>query len=256
MEIPLFSSSEEKDVLITPQLQAQNLSKNMGLSMKHLPKRCILAAMNPKRVEKSITGWGLKQEITSGFNPGAFPYKIYSNGKAEFLLAYSGGMGPSSIANTLELLIALGVEEIYIVGMGGGLQELGVGEVIVATEAIRDEGVSYHYLDKSKKAKASGDLVKKAKGILPKAHFGKVWTTDCMYRETKTKFLKYKKDGALIVDMETASAYAVAEFRKVKVISFFIISDILKLNDWKPQFNSEAIDAGAKKIVSSILGSF
>jgi len=253
MEIPLFQSPEEESVLITPTQQVQNLVKNMNLDLKKFPKICILAAMNPKRLETALANYNLKEEINSGLNPGAYPYKIYSNGKEDFVLAYAGGMGPSSMANTLELLIAMGVEKVYLIGLGGSLQEIDAGEIIIGNEAIRDEGVSYHYLEKSKKAKADEELVKQIKTKLPEAHVGKVWTTDCMYRETHTKFIEYQKDNVLVVDMESAAAYAIAEFRKIKVVSCFVISDILKIKDWEPKFNLELINKGVKKIVNAIL---
>lgn len=144
MVIPIFESIEDVNVLITPEQQVSNLLQNMKLSLKPLPKKCIFAAMNPKRIEKFLTDWKLKQEICSGYNPGAFPYKIFTNEKEDFVLVYAGGMGPSAMSNTLELIIAMGVEEIYLVGLGGGMQELEVGSIVIGVEAIRDEGVSYH----------------------------------------------------------------------------------------------------------------
>lgn len=253
MEIPLFKSPEEESVLITPTQQIQNLVKNLNLDLKKFPKKCILAAMNPKRLEMALKDYNLKEEINSGLNPGAYPYKIYSNGEKDFVLAYAGGMGPSSMANTLELLIAMGIEEVYLIGLGGSLQKIDVGEIVIGDEAIRDEGVSYHYLEKSKKAKADKNLIKQIKAKLPEAHVGKVWTTDCMYRETHTKFLEYQKDNVLVVDLESAAAYAIAEFRKIKIVSCFVVSDILKIKDWRPSFNSELINKGVNKIIKAIL---
>lgn len=253
MKIPLFEAAEETKVLITPEQQVANLIQNMDLGLKPLPKKCIFSAMNPKRIEKFLAGWKLTQEIKSGDNPGSYPYKIFTKGKEEFVLVYAGGMGPSAMSNTLEIIIAMGVEEVYLIGLGGGMQELGVGEIVIGTEAIRDEGVSYHYLDKSKPAKASKELVEAIKNKIPEAHLGKIWTTDCMYRETHSKFLKYSKEGALVVDMESASAYAIAEFRKIKLVSCLVISDKLNLKNWEPSFDSELIDKGIKNVLDKVL---
>ena len=48
----------------------------------------------------------------------------------------------------LEILIELGVKRFINVGIAGGLQKTShIGDVVVCTSAIRDEGVSYHYLE-------------------------------------------------------------------------------------------------------------
>ena len=255
MEIPLFNLTKDEKVLITPVQQLENLTKNMNLKESKLPKKCIFSAMNPKRVEKFID-LKLIKEISSGYNPGAYPYKIYVKDNEEFVVVYAGGIGPSAMANTLEIIIAMGVEEVYLIGLGGGMTELDVGEIVIGVEAIRDEGVSYHYIDKSKMALPSKKLLEKMKELIPMGNLGKIWTTDSMYRETHNKFLKHKELGALAVDMETASAYAIAEFRKIDFISCLVISDNVKLENWIPSFNSEKIDKSVEKIVKAILKSF
>ena len=55
-------------------------------------------------------------------------------------------IGAAAAVMTLEELIACGVKRVFEVGLAGGLQTfLQHGNVIVVTEAIRDEGASSHY---------------------------------------------------------------------------------------------------------------
>jgi uridine phosphorylase len=55
------------------------------------------------------------------------------------------GIGAPAAATVLEELIALGVREFISIGTAGCLQpQRALGEAIVCTGAIRDEGVSHH----------------------------------------------------------------------------------------------------------------
>ena len=244
MTTPLFETYDQKDVLISPQDQISNFHRNHNAKITKLPSTCILAAMNPNRIERNLQGWKLKRQMQ--FIPGSpdFPLKIYQKGNKEMLVAY-GGMGGAALCNTLELVIALGVKKVYMIGMCGGITNARIGDIVVAEKAIRDEGISYHYLERSKEAKASVSVKLPAK-------YGAVWTTDAMYRETLTKYHKYKKHGLLCVDMEAASAYAVAEFRRIKIVSLLVVSDIVEPEKWNPQFHNDKVEDGIKRILKGL----
>jgi purine-nucleoside phosphorylase len=253
-KIPLLRGYSETRVLVSPKQQIKNFIKNHKLKLKSLPSICIISAMNPKRVEKELSkSWNLKKEIKLSPNNYTYPIKIYKKNKKELLFTYGGGIGPSALCDKLELLIALGVMEVYIIGMCGGIQKnLKIGDVIVVTDAVRDEGVSYHYLKALKKAKADKRMLNLLKSKIKKAYFGKIWTTDAMYREPISKYRKYKKEGILGIDMETSSAYAVGLYRKIKVVSLLVVSDMITPKKWNPQFHSEIIEKNIHNIINSI----
>jgi len=84
--------------------------------------------------------------------------------------------------------------------------------LVVPTEAIRDEGTSYHYLPASRSVVAGvkvADCI--ANGLqrlgVPVSR-GTVWTTDAPYRETKEQLTRYEKQGVLAVEMQAASLFA------------------------------------------------
>ena len=112
--------------------------------------------------------------------------------------------------------------------------------------------MSYHYLEKSIEVNASKKLVDHLKKNLD-ARFGTIWTSDSLYRETVSKYKKYKKEGVLGIDMETASAYAVAKHRGTNIASCLIVSDIISPDKWNPQFHSEIIEKGVYKIIKNII---
>jgi len=142
------------------------------------------------------------------------------------------------------------------VGLAGGLQEfLKPADIIVVTEAIRDEGTSYHYLPPGVKVESSQrlreTLIERSNGI---RHFvGPVWSTDGVYRETLGKFRRFRDSGVLAVDMETSAIFAVAKYRGVEVASAQVISDILTERGWFPAFHERYVRESAEVLLKAAL---
>jgi len=146
--------------------------------------------------------------------------------------AFRPGIGAPAAAAMLEELIACGAKKIFEVGMAGGLQpQLKPGDIIVVTEAIRDEGTSNHYFPPEVKLESShrlrNSLLQELTHKRINYSVGSVWTTDGLYRETKVKFLKFHNQGILAVNMETSALFAVAKYRNVEIASAQVISDVL-----------------------------
>ena len=92
------------------------------------------------------------------------------------------------------------------------------------TEAIRDEGTSYHYLPQDAAARLPQILYKKL-AINPEdsscPYFeAKSWTTDAPYRETQTAIAAMKEQNVCCVEMEASALYAFAEAKRQNVICF------------------------------------
>jgi uridine phosphorylase len=131
------------------------------------------------------------------------------------------GVGAPLAAAVLEEAIALGGRKFIAVGGAGVLDsKIGVGHVVIPTSAIRDEGTSYHYLPPSREVEADKDAVQAIIQTLDKHgiphDLGKTWTTDAIYRETPDKVRKRREEGAITVEMEAATFFAVAQFRGVQ----------------------------------------
>lgn len=62
--------------------------------------------------------------------------------------------------------------------------------------------------------------------------FGKTWTTDAFYRETRNNVETRKKDGCITVEMECASVMAASQFRKVPAYQFLYAEDSLDEEVW------------------------
>ena len=158
------------------------------------------------------------------------------------------GYGAPVAAGRMENLIALGVRQFVSLGSAGGLQpDLEIGDLVVCTGAVRDEGVSHHYLpshvEVSPDATLTAALSAELSGHRP-IRAGRTWTIDAPYRETVAEVHHYRADGVLTVEMEAAALFAVAAVRGVAIASAFCISDLLHRHEWHPDFNSPKLLEG------------
>ena len=76
------------------------------------------------------------------------------------------------------------------------------------TEAIRDEGTSYHYITKNERALLSPKLMLKLKNNKDLWDESKSWTTDAPYRETQSAIKEMKIKKVTCVEMESSALYA------------------------------------------------
>jgi uridine phosphorylase len=160
---------------------------------------------------------------------------------------YGGfGIGGPAAASSLEMFIALGVRTFVSIGIAGTLQPaLHIGDTVVCNRALRDEGVSHHYLEAARYAYPSEELTARlARDLAQEGHnpvLGSTWTIDTPYRETVAEARHYQQEGILTVEMEAAALFAVAHYRKVDIAAAFVISDSLAELVWNPQFGAEIV---------------
>jgi uridine phosphorylase len=159
------------------------------------------------------------------------------------------GIGAAAAAAALEELAAMGTSAFVSIGTAGSLQrDLSVGDLVLCEAAIRDEGVSHHYLPPARLATATADMSAALTAAMTHAgvpfRTGTSWTIDAPYRETVAEARRYQAEGVLCVEMEAAALFAVAEVRGLQVASAFAISDSLADLVWDPQFNGGQVEAG------------
>lgn len=144
---------------------------------------------------------------------------------------------PACVAG-LEEVIALGAKKIIQFGSCGILnQPAAENKIIIPTSAVRDEGTSYHYIEKSDEITAETSSVNLAERCFEKHNIpfisGKVWTTDGIYRETPSLIQKRREQGCLVVDMECSASLAVAKFRDIPIVQFLFGADNLDADAWE-----------------------
>ncbi|USZ66776.1 nucleoside phosphorylase [Halorussus salilacus] len=148
------------------------------------------------------------------------------------------GYGSPMTATVTENVIAAGAEVVCILGGCGCLQKsIPPNHAILPTRAIRDEGVSYHYLSPDEEVRATPELVDALDESLSAAgvetHRGPTWTTSAYYRETVPEIEHYADEGVLSLGMEAAAMLAVAEYRGADAAVVHEIGDHLTPDEWE-----------------------
>ncbi len=168
------------------------------------------------------------------------------------------GVGAPVAALVLEHLVAWGVRRVLSIGIAGGLQPGAlIGDVVVCTAAVRDEGVSHHYVASGRAAGASAALSSELTAELDARHIahqrGESWTIDAPYRETLQEARHYQGEGVLSVEMEAAALFTVGRARGVDVAAAFVLSDSLAEDHWTPRFFDPDVDAALEALADAAL---
>lgn len=168
-----------------------------------------------------------------------FPiYKL--NIKGTEIAIYQSPVGAPACVGCYEELIALGVKNLLLVGCCGCLEDkIEEYSIIIPTAALRDEGTSYHYEKSSDETIINPKIVSIIENVIKNLNLnyvkGKTWTTDAIFRETKEKTNKRKKQGAITVDMECSAMNVVSNFRNVNFGQIFYAADNLGGEEYDPR---------------------
>ncbi len=178
-------------------------------------------------------------------------------GEGGCILTQSRYGAPNAVI-LLEELAAFGVKKAVFLGYCGSIQgHIGVGEVMLPTHSIREEGTSYHYLPKGKICHAD-QLIQSLihKGLLEcgiKPYVGVCWTTDALYRETVEKIKRYRSKGVLGVDMETSAVFCLGIFLNIRVGSAMVVTDEFSESSWEGGFSSEKVGTMMRMVCQTIM---
>jgi uridine phosphorylase len=213
-----------------------------------LPPRAVITfdVGDMKRLLTKVTG-----EIIEPWRPFRILHRL---GEGETVLARCSFGGPN-IAALMEELVAFGVREFVLAGYCGAIgPALNVGDILAVKGALREDGVSYHYLATDDEMVFS-PWFKAWERTSQKHGFqrGLVWSTDAIYRETTVKVEACRARGIEAVEMEVASCYAVAAYLRVDSIAFLVVSDTFREGRWENGFHSGALKAGTKRLADFLV---
>jgi len=153
----------------------------------------------------------------------------------------------------LEKLIALGAERIIVYGWCGSInKKLSIGDILLPTWAISDEGTSGHYptARQPESHKQTRQLLSEGlqdQGLTVRV--GPVWTTDAPYRESLNRVTQLGRQDILGVDMEYSALVTVASYRQIELTAVFLVSDELWSGTWKPGFRNKEFKKKGKKLL-------
>lgn len=232
-DYPILEFDDNKEAVIEP---------SKILKPIDIPEHCVLAIFK-EVLDKPFNREDAKpiHHLKSELKP--IPvYEIKVNGKR--LAVTHPGLGAPFAAAVLEELIALGCRKFIACGGAGVLnKDIVRGMVVVVNSAIRDEGISYHYLTPSREVNANPKVIEIIEKVLRKHQVeylvGKTWTTDGFYRETKDKIALRKSEGCLTVEMEASAFLAVSQFRNVEFGQILYAGDDVSGEEWDERYCAE-----------------
>lgn len=221
---------EDKELILTPRHLLEEFLSHEGVTLDRLalPLRAALAFQN------ICLDYLIDLSKAKPFGNWSFPISE----AAIYLGKYKGkevliSKIPASASNAtafVECLVSLGVNRIIATGAAGSIHpKAEAGSMIIPTHAIREEGTSYHYQEKTVKVHPSKLLVKHLGESANWNHVnvlrGSTWTTDGVFRETTSKMRQYSSQGVLTVEMEMSALFAMAMFHKIDLAGLLVISD-------------------------------
>ena len=200
-----------------------------------LPEHCVICFFR-EVLDKVINEYDAKVMVENRWEDG--PHRIYEiTYQNQRLAFFHPGVGAPIAAGLLEEAIAFGCRKFIACGGCGVLEkDIAVGHIIVVSEAIRDEGVSYHYLPPDRAVIANPSGVRALVNTLDRRGIpyraGRTWTTDAPYRETPKKITRRREEGCITVEMESAALIAVSQFRNVIFGQALYGGDDLSGTEW------------------------
>lgn len=137
----------------------------------------------------------------------------------------STGIGGASMAIALEELINCGSKDFIRIGSAGASQShIGIGDLIISTAAVREDGASAMYAFPGYPATADHRLVSalatSCADLKYRFHLGITRSHDSFYiDDEREKMALAHKMNVLGSDMETAALYTIASLRGVRAAS-------------------------------------
>lgn len=200
-----------------------------------VPTACVLTWFHDATA-RLVERLGGVQVVENRWEDGAHPlFEVQLEGQRV-------GIAPMPIAGAaagsmVEELIAFGCRSFVACGGAGSLRpDITPGHLVVVTSALRDEGLSHHYLPPGRVVESDAGSVALLEETLTDHGVpfvsGRTWTTDAFFRETPRKIAARREEGCITVEMEAASIAAVAQFRGAPLAQLLYGGDDLSGATW------------------------
>ncbi len=233
MNHPFDDRFYDESPYLTP--EKCNLPKHFALKnyiAEHNATTCVMTYCRTlKNVLDSISDNVVEVDFLQA---GEDKHPIYAIGDILFVVPYVGS--PNACA-TMEEFAVFGVKNFLACGTAGLIDEdFDPTKFLVVTDAIRDEGASYHYMSYDEGAKTDKDITKTIEKVFDDNNIafekGRTWTCDAFYREVPSLIKKRKEQGAISVEMECSAWCITAKYLGVKFGQFLFFSDVVNNKNW------------------------
>jgi uridine phosphorylase len=165
-------------------------------------------------------------------------------GDGQPLTVQATGMGGPSAAIVLSELIALGARRVIRVGTCGALDpSLALGELVVAREAICDDGTS-RALGAGERIAADPSLTATLARCAPSARAGTVVSVDLFYDGGRRR----GAHEALAIEMEAAALFAVGAAGGVPIACVLAVSDTFDSSGARHRIDDHSLLGAAERM--------
>jgi uridine phosphorylase len=142
----------------------------------------------------------------------------------------NGGRYAPETAITTEILCGAGAQALIRLGSCGSLQEhVKIGDLIIATGALRGEGTSSYYVARNFSTVAHPEIVdalkRAAEDLGVRYHLGWIFTTDALFQETPELIAQLTQQNISSIDMVTSAFLTIAQVRNKKAGAILAVSD-------------------------------
>ena len=230
-DLPLFEFDPSKDALIEPSAHLCAPSRDEV----ELPTPAVACFFGD--VVARVGAQGAARRVASLHSEhGTHPIFAIEHEGVEVAF-FQPGVGAPLAALFLEEAIDYGCRSIVACGGAGALDgSLALGQPVVVSAALRDEGTSYHYLPPGRVVTTPPDVVATLESVLEQNEVpfatGMTWSTDAVYRETRAKVARRRAEGCITVEMEASALLAVAAHRGVRLGQLLYAGDSLAGDQW------------------------
>lgn len=191
---------------------------------------------NPSYKRVVVCGSPERAELMSGVLSGAKAvaknreYHSYlGRFKEQEIMVISHGVGAPGATLCFQELIDVGAQAMVRVGTAGGLyDETKIGDVVVATAAVRKDGLSAQMIPLPYPAvsdlEMTQNLITTLRGKGWTGRSGVVLTTDLFYPGLLDNELElYSKAGVVAVEMEVSALLVVAALRRIRASAMLVL---------------------------------
>ena len=156
------------------------------------------------------------------------------------------GIGAPALAAQVEQLAVLGVKRFVGVGTAGALlNKFEIGEFAIASKALGEDGIAHLYLNGPNFVEGNTRLNKEWNDFAPDLNFQETvaWSYSAIFRERTSDLLRVTKLGCGVVEMETATLFAIAQERGLEALALYVISDVINPGVWVPHLKDPNVIA-------------
>jgi len=183
-------------------------------------------------------------------NRGLWGYSGEAIADGRPLTIQSTGMGGPSAAIVISELAELGARTFVRVGTCGSLAAgLGVGELVIVTEAICEDGASRALASAERVAPEPALLARLiAAGQAAEVRQAIAVSTDLFYDRPAGERDRWAGLGAAVVELETATVLALARRRGLSAAALLLVADVIGADGSRHRISPEQMRAGEQRL--------